>query len=114
MSRKRYQLIATCFDRKGKVLGAGVNEYNRSHPLMKHFSLQAGESEEKIYKHAELSAVLSCGNKDIHSILVQRYQANGDPANAMPCRTCQEMLKSFGVKVVKYTTEDGLKEYQVA
>jgi cytidine deaminase len=111
--RSRYSLVATCFDKKGRPLGTGINEYNRSHPLMKHFALQAGESEQKIFKHAELSAVLAAGNKDIHSILVQRFKVDGTMANAMPCPTCQAMLKSFGVKLVRYTHDDGIKEYSI-
>lgn len=111
--RKRYNLVATCFDKKGRVISAGTNEYNRSHPLMQEFAIKAGESEEKIYRHAEFNAVLSAGRKDVHSILVQRFHNNGDMANAMPCKTCQQMLKSFGVKIVRYTTDEGIKEYEV-
>lgn len=111
--RRRYEIIATAFDRKGRVIGAGVNEYHRSHPLMKIYSEKAGESSLKIYKHAELSAILSAGNKDVHSILVQRFKSNGEPALAMPCKTCQVMLKDFGVRFVRFTTEEGLNEYEI-
>jgi len=109
MAKKRYHLTATCFDRKGRPIGSGVNDYSRSHPLMKHFALLAGEPEEKIYRHAELSAVLDAGNKDVYSILVQRFDAEGNPANARPCRTCQRMLQAYGVKQIRYTTSDGVK-----
>lgn len=112
-NRKRYTIVATCFDRKGKVVGTGTNNYRKSHPLMQHFAVKAGESDEKIYLHAELSAVLQSGRKEIHSILVQRFHTNGDLANAMPCLTCQKMLKSFGVKQVKYSHEEGIKEYEI-
>ncbi len=112
--RKRYNLVATCFDRKGKILGSGTNDYNRSHPLMKHFACKAGESDAKIWIHAELAAVLDSGRKNIDSILVQRFHNNGNPANAMPCPTCQEMLKAFGVRLIKYTTEEGIKECLVS
>lgn len=112
MTRKRYEIIATCFDRKGKVLGTGVNDYSCSHPLMKHFAVKAGESEQKDKLHAELSAVLASGRKNIHSILVQRFHNNGTMATAKPCLTCQAMLKGFGVKIVRYTSEEGIKEYE--
>jgi deoxycytidylate deaminase len=111
-SRKRYTIVATCFDKKGRVLGAGTNNYNKSHPLMLHFAVKAGESDEKIYQHAELNAVLQSGRKDIHSILVQRFHDNGDMALAKPCPTCQAMLKGFGVKLVRYTTNEGIEEYE--
>jgi deoxycytidylate deaminase len=113
MTRKRYEIIATAFDKKGKVLGTGVNDYNRSHPLAKFFSVQAGESEQKDKLHAELAVVLASGRKDIHSVFVQRFHNNGEQANAKPCKSCQHMLKAFGVKIVKYTSEEGIKEYEV-
>ena len=111
-TRKRYTIVATCFDRKGRVLGTGTNNYNKSHPLMFHFAVKAGDSTEKIYQHAELNAVLQSGRKDIHSILVQRFHDNGDTALAKPCPTCQAMLKGFGVKLVRYTTNEGIEEYE--
>jgi deoxycytidylate deaminase len=80
---------------------------------MQEFAIKAGESEDKIYRHAEFNAVLSSGRKDVHSILVQRFHINGDMANAMPCPTCQGMLRSFGVKIVRYTTDEGIKEYEI-
>lgn len=113
IARNRYKIVATCFDRKGKVLGTGVNDYSKSHPLQKQFAIIAGESDQKIYKHAEFSAVLSSGNKEIHSILVQRFHKDGTMAVAAPCPTCQAMLKGFGVKIVRYTSEEGIKEYEI-
>ena len=113
LTRKRYEIVATCFDRKGRVLGTGVNDYSRSHPLMKHFAVKAGESEQKDKLHAELSAVLASGRKNVHSIFVQRFHNDGSMAVAAPCPTCKAMLKGFGVKIVRYTTEDGIKEYEI-
>jgi len=113
LTRKRYEIVATCFDRKGRVLGTGVNDYSRSHPLAKHFAIVAGESEQKDKVHAELAAVLASGRKNIHSIFVQRFHNNGTMAVAAPCPTCKAMLKGFGVKIVRYTHPEGIKEYQV-
>lgn len=113
MTVKRYEIIATCFDRKGRVLGAGVNDYNRSHPLAKHFAMVAGESEQKDKVHAELAAVLASGRKNIHSILVQRFHNDGTMALAAPCPTCKAMLRGFGVKIVRFTTKEGIKEYEI-
>jgi hypothetical protein len=44
---------------------------------------------------------------------VQRFHENGDMAVAKPCPTCQAMLKGFGVKIVRYTSEEGIKEYEI-
>lgn len=113
MTRRRYEIIATTFDKKGRVIASAVNEYHRSHPLFKHFAVLAGESDQKIFKHAEFSAVLKSGDKEIDSILVQRFDLQGKPKLAKPCKTCQVMLKAMGVKTVRYTTEEGVKEYEV-
>lgn len=109
--RKKFQLVATTFDKKGRVLSTEQNNYRRSHPLAKHFSVLVGESEHKDKLHAELAAVLSAGKRNINSIFVQRFNKDGTMANAKPCPACQLMLKSFGVKLVRYTDNDGIKEY---
>lgn len=113
LTRKRYEIIATAFDKKGRVLGTGVNDYNRSHPLMKHFAIQAGEPEQKDKIHAELSAILASGRKNIHSVFVQRFHNDGSMATAKPCMTCQAMLRGFGVKIVRYTSEEGICSYEI-
>lgn len=109
--RKRYHIVATCYDKRGRVISTGVNEYHRSHPLFKHFAVIAGESDEKIWKHAEFSACIAAGKREIHTVLVERYHKDGTMANAEPCKTCKVMLKSFGVKHVIHTHDDGMKEF---
>lgn len=111
MAKKRYEIIATAFDKKGRIIGAGVNCYTKSHPLMKIYAERAGESELKIYQHAELRAILDAGNREVHSMLIQRFDRHGEPALAMPCPTCHEMLKDFGLKFVQYTSPQGIQRY---
>jgi len=111
--RKRQQITCTAFDRKGAVIATGVNEYNRSHPLQKYFSEKAGESQHKVWKHAEISAIIKSKQKPIFSLLVQRFNSEGNPAMAKPCKSCQEAIKAFGIKLVRYTTPEGVKQYEV-
>lgn len=106
---KKHQLIATAFDKKGNILGSGVNNYHKSHPLMKIYNEKSGDHKQKIYKHAELSALLDAGNKKVHSVLIQRFNSKGEPVLAKPCITCECMLKDFGVVFVRYTSEEGIK-----
>lgn len=110
-TRKKFQLVATTFDKKGRVIATAQNDYKRSHPIAKHFAVLAGESEHKDRIHAELGAMLNSGKTVVHSILVQRFNSNGSMANAKPCPACQLMIKSFGVKLVRYTDIDKIKEY---
>lgn len=107
--QKRHHLIATAFDKKGNVIGAGVNDYNKSHPLMKIYNLKSGDHKEKIYLHAEVKAGISAGKKKIHHVLVQRFDSNGNPALARPCITCYCFLQDYGVQYVEYTTTQGIR-----
>ena len=108
--RKKYEITATAFDKRGRPIGTGVNQYNRSHPLQKYFSVKAGLSDERIYLHAEVAAILQAGKKGVDSLFIQRFHNNGEMANAHPCKSCIEALKAFGVRMVRYTHEDGIKE----
>lgn len=110
MTRKRYEIISTTFDKRGRPIATGINDYKKSNPLMKTFAKLAGESDQKIWVHSEMNAVLKSKHRDIDSILVQRFDSFGNPKLAKPCRTCTQMLKGFGVRVVRYSTEDGIKE----
>jgi deoxycytidylate deaminase len=109
-ARKKYHIKATAYDKRGRIISIGCNEYHRSHPLFKHFSQLAGESDHKIWKHAEFSAVIAAGKRKIHTVFVERYSRSGLPANAEPCPTCKIMLRAFGVRRVLYTHENGIQE----
>lgn len=112
-TRKKFQLTATTFDRKGRVIAHAKNDYNRSHPLSKYFSLKAGESEKKCALHAELSAIIKSRGKPIDSIFVQRFAADGSYALAKPCKSCQEAIKAYGIRLVRFTTPMGVNNYVV-
>ena len=97
------RLAAICLDRKGRVLGRGVNSYTRTHPLQKHFAVAVGMSEKLGALHAELSAVLRSRDKEIHTIFVARVLKDDTISLAKPCKACSQMLKSFGVQKAVYT-----------
>lgn len=111
MSRRRYVITASTFDRKGRHIATGVNDYKKSHPAYKEFAVKAGESECKHFIHSEFSAMLQSRGKNVHSIFVQRFDQYGNPKLARPCKTCELMLKIYGVKVVRFTTDEGVDEY---
>lgn len=103
VKRSEQRLAAICVDKKGKVLGRGVNSYTRTHPLQKHFAILAGMPEEKMFIHAELSAILRCRDKEINTIYVARALKDGNISLAKPCAACVQALKAFGVEKVVYT-----------
>ena len=101
MSRKHH-IKATVYDKRGKILSSATNSYVRTHPLQAHFAKLAGKPD-AVYLHAEVAALLKCGTKKPHSIFIERYSLNGQPALAAPCRICMRALKHFGVKHISYT-----------
>jgi deoxycytidylate deaminase len=110
-AKKRYCIIAKAFDKKGNLIAVGTNSYTKTHPLMLHFGKIAGLPE-KTYVHAEVQALIRSRDKQVYRLLVERYESDGTPALAKPCKVCQEALKAYGVTIVEYTTEDGIvKEY---
>lgn len=112
--RKKYELLATCFDSRGRVICTRSNDYCKSHPKQKMFSEQAGLSDQRIKIHAELAALLASRNNrgvsKAHTVLVQRFDSLGNPALAKPCLSCMLALKMFSVKILRYTTSTGIKE----
>ena len=100
---KHHKLLATCYDKRGKVLSVGENNYNKSHPLQAYFARKVGH-QHKIYLHAEIAAILKARDKQIYRIHVERYDSQGKPMLAMPCPICQEAIKAHGISIVSYTT----------
>lgn len=67
---------------------------------------------EKVYLHAEVQAILRCGDRVPHSILVERYSTDGSPLLSKPCPVCESVIREYGIREVCYTTEQGVvKEY---
>lgn len=99
---KKYDIKATCYDKKGRVLSVGVNSYTRTHPMQAHFAKLTG-LEEKQYLHAEIMALLRAKDKKVHKIKVERYGKHGQPLNAAPCPICAAALKQWNVQVIEHT-----------
>jgi deoxycytidylate deaminase len=106
MSAKRYIILAKAYDKKGNLLAVGENSYKKSNPVMKYFAEQAGLPA-KIYLHSEVQALLRCKDKKVYKLTVERYTANGQPANAKPCPVCSLALNAWGVTEIEYTTAKG-------
>lgn len=109
MSKKRYVITATAFDRRGNVLSKKQNDYSRSHPFQKAMSIRAGMHEERTKLHAEINAIITAGKsrKKIHTLFIERYDSEGFPKLAKPCKSCMEGIHLAGIKKIIYTTEDG-------
>jgi len=104
--RKKYLILAKAFDSKGRVIATAWNDYSKSHPAMKYFAEKANVPN-KEYLHAEVSALLRAKDKQVWMLSIERYNKDGSMALAKPCKVCQEAIKAFDVKRIKYTTPDG-------
>lgn len=102
MCKKRFEIKATCFDKRGKIISVGYNSYKKSHPIQSHFARLAGLPE-KVFLHAEIAALLKARGKDVEKIKVERYDSKGNPVNAAPCPVCQLAIKNWGVSYVEHT-----------
>lgn len=106
MSRKRYHILAKCYDKRKRVLSVGENSYTKTSTVMSYFAEKVGLPS-KQYWHAEGLALVRCKDKAPHRITVERYDNEGEQALAMPCPVCKEMIKTWGVKILEYTSPDG-------
>ena len=112
MSKKRYVITASAFDKKGRVICSRQNVYSKSHPFQKHCAVLAGEPYKEAL-HAEIACLIASKRKDVDKIVVLRYDALGRLKLAKPCKVCEVALRIYAVKTVVYSTEDGLKSYNL-
>ena len=97
---------------KSKVIVQAVNQDKKSHPLQARLADVVGLSE-KIYLHAEISALVKC-RSEVDTIVVARLGGHSghEIRNAKPCPICSLALKQSGIEHIYYTTEEGfLYEY---
>lgn len=101
MSRT-YDILAKCYDKRGRLLSVATNSYRKTHPLQKHFAMLVGH-EHKVYLHAEIRAILRAKDQQIYRMTIERYNKNGEPMLAKPCKICELAIKSFNICKVEYT-----------
>lgn len=102
MAHSKHSVIAKTYDRKGNLLSVAKNSYVRTHVIQAKYSQMVGHSEEAIYLHAEIAALLKA-RKPVYRIEIFRLNADGSPALARPCAACRAAIKDFGVQVISYT-----------
>ena len=113
-SSKSKKKVGALLIHKNKVITQGVNQDTKSHPLQARLAEAVGLGE-KIYLHAEISALVKC-KSEVDTIVVARLGGHsGDEIrNAKPCKICELAIREAGIKNVYYTMNDGfLYEYIV-
>ena len=100
---RQHAITATIFDRKGRVLSIGQNNYLKTHPLQAEHAAKVGEPY-KIFIHAEVNAITRCPDiRKAHRILITRYDRSGNPALARPCAICMSAIKATPIKLIEHT-----------
>lgn len=100
---KRYSITAYIYDRRGRVLSVGKNSYVKTHPLQAHHAQKCGEPYRR-FLHAEIHAISLC--KDLtkaHRMEIFRFDSEGRPALAKPCKVCQSAIEAAGINHVEHT-----------
>jgi len=101
--KKRFNITAIIYDKRGNVLSIGNNSYIKTHPLQARYAAAAGEPK-KVFLHAEIHAITKCANIDkAHRMVVFRYAEDGSPAKAEPCKICRRALAKTPIKIVEFT-----------
>ena len=99
----KHNLKAIIYDKRGRILSIGYNNYTKTHPLQQRLA-KKHNLEHKIYIHAELHAILRCNDiTKAHKIFVCRYDYLGNAKLAKPCKMCMDVIQIVGIKEVEYT-----------
>lgn len=100
---KRHDLTAIIYDKRGRVLSIGKNNYIKTHPIQKEYATKVGEPH-KEFLHAEISAIIKCNNLNkAHKISIFRFNVDGTPALAKPCIVCMSAIEAAGIKEITHT-----------
>jgi len=100
---KKYNISATVYDKRGRILSTAVNSYSKTHPEQKRLAVKVGLPE-KEFGHAEVISIIRALKVGVpYSIKVERYGKTGNPLNAEPCPICKLMIKESGIKFVTHT-----------
>lgn len=101
--QKRFAITAIAYDKRGRVLALGKNSYVKTHPIQAEHANAVGEPH-KIFIHAEIAALLKLKDPSkVAKFVVFRYNADGNPGNAKPCKICSRALKLAGIHNIEHT-----------
>ena len=101
--RKQFEIKATIYDKRGRIISEGFNSYLKTHPLQGRLAKRVGRPD-AIYLHAEVAALVKLKDwRRGHKIFVERYDSHGNPVMAKPCAMCQIALEKAGISVIEYT-----------
>lgn len=98
----KHTITATITDKRGRILSQAQNNYTKSHPYQRRIACSVGQPD-RIFLHAEIAALIKLKQGTPYKIFIERYHKSGKPANAKPCRVCEQAIKLKGIERVEYT-----------
>lgn len=100
----KYNITASVFDKRGRLLAKERNSYERTHVEMLRLSRAADFNFNRVFLHAEVAALIKAGKRGRpYSIVIERYHADGSPALSKPCPACELAIKLAGIRKISYT-----------
>lgn len=103
MAKIKQTITAIIYDKRGRVLAIGKNNYYKTHTVQAHHAEKVGLPH-KQYLHAEIDAIIRCRKiNKAHKIMVTRIDAQGNPALAKPCPVCQSAINATTIKIIEHT-----------
>jgi tRNA(Arg) A34 adenosine deaminase TadA len=104
MAKSKQNITAIIYDKRGRVLAIGKNNYFKTHPLQAKYANNLG-LHAKMFLHAEIDAIAKCKKLDkAHKIFISRIDKKGLSRLAKPCIICQSAIELTNIKKVEYTT----------
>lgn len=102
MAIRKYKVIASCYDKRGRLISKGINSYEHTHPIQASLATKLGFPQ-KIFLHAEILAIIRAKGRLIHKIKIERYDSKGNPKLAKPCEICAYAIKEASIKMIEFT-----------
>lgn len=111
LSDHKFRIGAVIVD-KHRIISSGCNSNTKCHPLQMKLDKQMFPEHSCNGKlHAEVAAIIPLlkYNIDLSRATLYTYRElkNGERALARPCPRCMQLIKSVGIKRIRYTTQDG-------
>lgn len=95
---------AIVLDKRGKVVGEGRNDYNKTHTLPFKVGKKMGLSE-RVCLHAEQQALIRDRHRKGVKLIVVRVGAKNTPLYSAPCKLCAAIIKQHfpNIKTIEFS-----------
>lgn len=102
-NRVQHVLVkSSSYDRRGRIIATAYNSFSQTHPYQAALAKKVGQPA-RIYLHSEIACIIKSRGRKIYKLVVERYDANGNPKNACPCKICQMAINLAGIERIEYT-----------